>query len=330
MESHGETVEPKAGLKESEAAAYLLDPATAAPPRTDAETLKEIARQIREGRFSFPRNDEPKAPKPNLGNSRDLPLAGNRSPATVAERKPEPDLAQRKPLPALDPDYLAHLAHELKTPLTAIAVAAEVMCDERLGSMGNARYLAYASDIHESAHHALDVIASLLTESGKAEETLARLIALDLNAIVARTVSSVQALAETHGLTLAFEGERSKPHVIANPTAIRQILLNLLTNAIKFTPKGGDIRVVTGYLDDGRVFLVVRDTGCGISGELPADSRKESASAPNFSAGRGIGLPLVRRLVSEMGADLSIDSAPGKGTVVLISFGGYASWPQRR
>jgi signal transduction histidine kinase len=109
---------------------------------------------------------------------------------------------------------------------------------------------------------------------------------------------------------------------------VRQILLNLLTNAIKFTPRDGDVRAVTGYLDDGRVFLVVRDTGCGMNGKIPGASEalsSDDASQP-LVRGNGIGLPLIRRLVREMGADIEIDSAPGKGTVVLIAFGGYARW----
>jgi len=187
--------------------------------------------------------------------------------------------------------------------------------------MGNERYLSYAADIHESATHAIDVITSLLSESAKTDAAISRPIALDLNAIVERTVSSVQALAESRGLALVLDADDGRPHVIANPTAMRQILLNLLTNAIKFTPSGGDVRVVTGYIEDGRVFLVVRDTGCGMNGKAPAPG---DVSAP-WTHGHGIGLPLVQRLVREMGADIEIDSAPGKGTVVLIAFGGSPS-----
>ena len=202
------------------------------------------------------------------------------------------------------------------------------MRDERLGAMGNARYLTYAADIHESAAHALDVITALLSESAKPDAAIPRLIALDLNALVERTVSSVQALAQSRGLTLVFDAEKSSPHVVANPTSLRQILLNLLTNAIKFTPRDGDVRVATGYLADGRVFLVVRDTGCGMNGKAV---RRPTIPKPNRSpglGGNGIGLPLVQRLVLEMGAELEIDSAPGKGTVVLIAFGCFARWPE--
>ncbi|MBS0252465.1 MAG: HAMP domain-containing histidine kinase [Proteobacteria bacterium] len=226
---------------------------------------------------------------------------------------------------ALDVDTIAKLAHELKTPLTAIAAAAEIMRDERLGEMKNQRYLSYAADIHESAMHALDVITSLLAERAKPATAASRLIAIDLNAIVDRTVSSVKALAESCGLKLSFDTYGSTPHVVANPTALRQILLNLLTNAIKFTPRGGDVRVATGHLEDGRVFLKVQDTGGGM-GDVGAAAGSISASElkPAWARSNGIGLPLVESLVRDMGAEIEIDSAPRKGTAATILFGDFA------
>jgi signal transduction histidine kinase len=253
----------------------------------------------------------------------DSALAETTPNAAMPESNPLP--VQRKPVSVLDPDHLAKLAHELKTPLTAIAAAAEIMRDERLGKMKNERYRNYAADIHESATHALDVIASLLSESGKPSAPVSRLIALDLNAIVERTVSSLQALAQSRGINLACDIESSRPHVVANPTALRQSLLNLLTNAIKFTPRDGDVRVVTGYLPDGRVFVVVRDTGCGMTGTNGATTEPSATGDTRLDAsrGNGIGLPLVRRLVAEMGAELEIESAPGKGTAALIAFAAF-------
>jgi signal transduction histidine kinase len=275
-----------------------------------------------------PKDAGPTAPHANPGIAetsdkiaRDRPESNFPTPAQgVAE-------PQRTSLSHLDPDHLAKLAHELKTPLTAIAAAAEVMRDERLGAMGNSRYLTYAADIHENAAHALDVIATLLSESGRANTAVPRLIALDLNAIVERTVSSVQALAQSRGLTLAFEAEERRPHVVANPTSLRQILLNLLTNAIKFTPPGGDIRAATGYLSDGRVFLTISDTGPGITETTAAQTESKKETAQPWLSGSGIGLPLVQHLVRDMSAEIEIDSAPGKGTEILITFGDFARWP---
>ncbi|WP_245279890.1 HAMP domain-containing sensor histidine kinase [Hyphomicrobium sp. 99] len=237
----------------------------------------------------------------------------------------EAEAAAPKPMIVLDADHLAKLAHELKTPLTAIAAASEIMRDERLGEMKNERYLSYAADIHESATHALDVITALLSDGTRTTSVpVARLIALDLNAIVERTVSSVQALAESCGLNLVFESDGARPHVVANPTALRQILLNLLTNAIKFTPRGGDVRVATGYVGDGRVFLVVSDTGRGMSGTQSPSYKASAASLqPPWAHSTGIGLPLVERLVRDMGAEFEIESAAEGGTAALIIFGDF-------
>ncbi len=250
--------------------------------------------------------------------------------AETASIAPPDSLAARAAATAslLDPDQLAKLAHELKTPLTAIAAAAEVMRDERLGAMGNARYLNYAADIHENATHALDVITSLLSESRRQGTAPPRLIALDLNAIVQRTVSSVQALAQSRNLALTFRAEKSRPHVVANPTSLRQILLNLLTNAIKFTPTGGAVQVETGCRADGRVFLAVRDTGCGIGGSaIAASTSDQGANKQLWLSGSGIGLPLVHRLASEMSAEFEIEDGSDRGTLARITFAGFAQWP---
>ncbi|WP_290993369.1 HAMP domain-containing sensor histidine kinase [Hyphomicrobium sp.] len=245
--------------------------------------------------------------------------------ALGAAEVPTANAAASKPILVLDADHLAKLAHELKTPLTAIAAAAEIMRDERLGEMKNERYRNYAADIHESATHALDVITALLSDGARTTSVpVARLIALDLNAIVERTVSSVQALAQSCGLNLTFESNGARPHVVANPTALRQILLNLLTNAIKFTPRGGDVRVATGHVGDGRVFLVVSDTGRGMKGTRSASYKASAAELqPPWAHSTGIGLPLVERLVRDMGAEFEIESAAEGGTAALIIFGDF-------
>lgn len=225
----------------------------------------------------------------------------------------------KHPLTAQD---LARLAHELKTPLTAIAAAAEVMRDERLGAMGNDRYLEYARDIHDSAAHSLAVIARLLARGEAREAERDRVETLDLNTVVARTVSTLRAIAEDRGITLSFEAGAGAPTVIASATALRQILLNLLSNALKFTPAGGDVRAMTGHLPDGAAFLKVCDSGNGIA-EATLQKALALTDAPIGSqpgGGYGIGLPLVCRLVAEIGAAISFESEPGKGTAVLISF----------
>lgn len=298
--------------------------------RDDAEILKEIARRIREGHKSVAT-----AASPDDATDRDDQTHGAESmpprPVITTEIRsaswdkpsdtPQP-LPRREPIRTLAPDELSNLAHELKTPLTAIAAAAEIMRDEQLGAMGNPKYLNYASDIHDSARHALDVISSMLTADNTTTGDGTGLDAIDLNDLAVRTVSTLQPLATQRSLSLDLDGEPGLSRVRANTTAIRQILMNLLTNALKFTPRGGDVRVVTGYLDDGAVFFAVRDTGDGMTTVEIENAFDDTGPTPQLrpGGGRGIGLKLVRKLAAENGANFEIDSAPGKGTVVLISF----------
>lgn len=275
------------------------------PPRIirdDTETFKEIGRRIRESQAARLRHE-------NLVSTTES------EPMSSAEADPT-DRA------ALGPHDIAKLAHELKTPLTAIAAAAEIMRDEQLGSMGNNKYLSYAADIHTSAAHALAVIQNMLAVPGSEAGQATNSAAFDLTELATTTVSSLQPLATQRRLVLTLDAELGLTQIRANATAVRQILLNLLTNALKFTPPGGEVRVVTGYLNDGAVFMVVRDTGDGIDEATLAetfDSSPERIIARE-GGGRGIGLRLVRRLAAENGAEFEIESMPGKGTIVMLAF----------
>lgn len=357
------------------------------PPRVirdDGETLKEIARRIREGQRQIigesqdPKHDQtqehfgdtvlddnvlddkeqakaeppvaPVQPDAEAASAPEAPAHGSpwdshwdrprdvrKATETLntqqAQAEHHPSLAPDTPatpqrpsthdlIRSLPPEDIAKLAHELKTPLSAIAAAAEIMRDERLGAMGNEKYLGYAADIHDSATHALAVIGEMLAAAPLTARRRGAGSGFDLTDLATRTVSSLQPLAAQRALTLTLDAEQSLLPVRANATAVRQILLNLLTNALKFTPPGGDVRVATGYLDDGAVYLVVRDTGEGITDgalEHAFDDATEQMTG-RAGGGRGIGLRLVRRLTAENGAEFEIDTAPGRGTVVLVSF----------
>lgn len=290
------------------------------PPRIirdDHETLKEIARRILEAQ---------KQTSPADCDTQSGTAASQTQPQIATGAQVTASDISRKSS-ALAPSQIAKLAHELKTPLTAIAAAAEIMRDERLGAMGNEKYLGYAADIHSSATHALAVIQDMLAIPGydpSAEPVTST--AFDLTELARGTVSSLQPLAQQRSLTLTLDAEPGLTPIRANATAIRQILLNLLTNALKFTPAGGEVRVVTGYLNDGAVFMVVRDTGDGIDAETllrTFDTDLDDSStnlAVRVGGGRGIGLKLARRLAAENGAEFEIDSAPGKGTIVMLAF----------
>jgi signal transduction histidine kinase len=271
-----------------------------APSSEDAATMKKIARAIRTG---FARQKDASAPA--AGNAQE----GNETPAAA---------------PADGAAHVSRLAHELRTPLSAIVVAAEIIKDERLGAMANERYRSYAADIHDNARHALGVIDRLLGDSAP-EDAAGRIeaVKLDLNAVAESSVSAMRPLAEEAGLSLAQELHSRLPRVIADAMTVKQILFNLLANAVKFTKSGGEVRVVTGLGFDRSVFVAVQDTGPGMSPEQIAralDTEEPPRLERKEAGGLGIGLPLAQSLAKANGARLEIDSVPGEGTAVALIF----------
>jgi two-component system, cell cycle sensor histidine kinase PleC len=269
-------------------------PPPLAPSPGDAATMTKIASAIRSG-FAGGRRDA-------------------RSDEDEADEVPAFDRAVQ----------VSKLAHELRTPLSAIAAAAEIMKDQRFGAIGNERYRSYTSDIHDNAQHALALINRLLGgDPAEPTESDLQSAELDLNALAESSVSAIRPLAEEAGLKLAHEYHGQLPRVRADATTVKQVLFNLLSNAIKFTPRGGDVRVVTGLGFDRSVFVAVQDTGAGMSeeaidaalkAEVPAKPRRKDAG------GHGIGLPLARGLAEANGARLEIDSALNEGTAVALVF----------
>ena len=263
----------------------------------DTATMTKIARAIRSG-FAGGKTD---------------PAAAVDEPA--AEEEPVDAPAERAA-------YVSKLAHELRTPLSAIAAAAEIMKDQRFGVMGNERYRSYTSDIHDNARHALAVINRLLGDGNSATAAQLESAELDLNALAESAVSAMRPLAEDAKLNLATEFHAHLPRVVADAMTVKQILFNLLTNAVKFTKPGGDVRVVTGLGFDRSVFVAVQDTGSGMTSEaITRALESEIPLKPQRSgAGHGIGLPLARSLAEANGARLEIDSAPNEGTAVALIF----------
>jgi signal transduction histidine kinase len=276
--------------------APLALPPSVTPSADDAATMTKIARAIRSG---FAGGREGTAP---LIADADEPDDGRDDRAVQVSK----------------------LAHELRTPLSAIAAAAEIMKDQRFGAIGNERYAGYTSDIHDNARHALALINRLLGGDATPDAQNGLQVAeLDLNALAQGSVSAMLPLAEEAGLKLLHDFHRTLPHVTADPTAIKQILFNLISNAIKFTPRGGEARVVTGLGYDRSIFVAVQDSGLGMSAEAVATALKAKVSANpqrREAGGHGIGLPLARSLAESNGARLEIDSAPNEGTAVALIF----------
>lgn len=257
----------------------------------DAAILREIARRIRDGIDAA--TSAPQDPQVPHGGSVDTPAA------------------------------LLRLAHELKTPLSAIVAAAEVMRQEQLGPMQNNRYLDYAAEIASNGRHALTLVDRILQNGGAiVDDPTYEFTQVDLNLLVERTVSVLKPSARQRGQHIVVELESKLPHIVADTTSLRQILLNLLTNAVKYAAPDSEVTVATRSVLDGPVVLEVRDVGPGMSAEVLSTALgREPVPAPPTTKGHGIGLPLVRRLAEDNGAHVSIASNPGSATVITVTFG---------
>jgi PAS domain S-box-containing protein len=224
-------------------------------------------------------------------------------------------------------DFLAKISHEIRTPLNAIIGFSEVMMQERFGPIGNERYRQYLKDIHTSGGHLVSLLNDLLDlskiEAGKLELNFS---SIDLNELTQQSVALMQPQADRERIIIRTSLGPTLPAVTADARSVRQILLNLLSNSIKFTGVGGQVIVSTARSDDGEVVLRVRDTGIGMSEQDIAVAmepfRQLATSARWGSGGTGLGLPLTKALAEANRASFKIRSAVNTGTLVEVAFPG--------
>lgn len=222
-------------------------------------------------------------------------------------------------------EFLAHVSHEIRTPLNAIIGFADMMATERLGQIGHPRYVEYANDIGRSGRHVLDIVNDLLDISKiEAGEMDLDFSSVGLNETVSEAVSLVQPQANGQRVIIRTALSQSVPPVVADLRSIKQIVLNILSNAIRFTPAGGQIVVSTAYEANGSVVLRVRDTGIGMTrAELDLAMkpfRQVAGASRKRGDGTGLGLPLTKAMVDANRANFSIHSAPNEGTLVEVTF----------
>lgn len=239
---------------------------------------------------------------------------------TATEQAP-PMQAQEEAARQLD--FLAKVSHEVRTPLNSIIGFAELMLHERFGPIGNARYKGYAEDIHQSGLYALSLLNDLLDiskiEAGKFELDFT---SVDVAEVVEACVASLQPLAKRTRIVLRTSFADDLPLVVADPRRLRQIMLNLLTNAIKFTPEGGQV-IVSGTIVGGDLRLRVHDTGVGMSEIDIAYAMQpfhQLDTSPRHQSGTGLGLPLTKALTDAIRARLDLTSEPGVGTSADVIF----------
>ncbi|MCC6948049.1 MAG: PAS domain S-box protein [Bradyrhizobiaceae bacterium] len=222
-------------------------------------------------------------------------------------------------------EFLAKISHEIRTPLSSIIGFAEVMMEERLGPIANERYREYLKDIHTSGEHLISLINDLLDlskiEAGKLDLVFS---SVDLNEIASQSMALMQPQANRERIIIRTALAPNLPPVVADARSIRQIVLNLLSNSIRFTPPGGQVIVSTTLTDDGEVHLRVRDTGIGMTETEIKTAlepfRQITTAGHGKEGGTGLGLPLTKALAEANRASFSIKSTKNAGTLVEIAF----------
>ena len=236
---------------------------------------------------------------------------------TDAKRKAEDASAHKS-------DFVAKISHEMRTPLNAIIGFSEVMMEERFGPVGNPRYHEYVKDIHRGGAHLLSLINDLLDlskiEAGKLELSFT---SVNLNDVVQQCVSIMQPEANRDRIIIRTSLPANVPPIVADSKSIRQIALNILSNAVKYTRPGGQVIVSTRLDQNGEVTLTISDTGIGMSEtevKTALEPFRQLGTAKPDRAGTGLGLPLTKALVEANRALFAIESAVNSGTTIRVTF----------
>ena len=262
----------------------------------DAATLAEIARMIRERSGSV-------AGRPLVVLSH-----------TVTEPPKSPPAQELRPG---EPEFLGHLSHELRTPLNAIIGYSELLQAEQSGPLGSPKYRAYASDILEAARHCVSLVNDLfdMTRLAVGERKL-EFSEVDVNETARVCLGIVFPIAAKAGVALDTDLAPNLPLAILDRRGLRQILLNLLGNAIKFTPPDGVVSISSSYEIGVGLKVAVADTGAGMSSSSLEVARGTSTAAS--AAASGLGLPISRSIAAANGGRLDVESKTGSGTHVTL------------
>lgn len=222
-------------------------------------------------------------------------------------------------------EFLTRVSHEIRTPLNAIIGFSELMAEERFGPVGNPRYLDYSKDINRSGRHVLDLVNDLLDISKiEAGEQEMNFESVSLNDTLAETVALMQPQANRERVIIRSSFASALPDVVADLRSIKQIALNLLSNAVRYTGAGGQVIMSTAHELNGDVAIRIRDTGIGMSQPDIDQAMKPFKQLNNIKRergdGTGLGLPLSKAMVEGNRARFSITSTPGSGTLIEITF----------
>jgi two-component system, cell cycle sensor histidine kinase PleC len=221
-------------------------------------------------------------------------------------------------------EFLANVSHELRTPLNAIIGFSEVIEMEKFGPIGTPRYMSYIHDIHKSGVHLLSVISNILdlskVELGRMDM---RMELTPLGILIQDAVSMIRMQNPHSQVVINVQVDVDIYPIETDATRLKQVLINLISNAVKFTPAGGQVDIRAGNNDGGGCRITVADNGIGMAAENIPIAMSPFGQIENVMArrypGTGLGLPLAKRLVELMGGRFEIKSALGKGTMVTVT-----------
>ncbi|MBT4710896.1 MAG: hypothetical protein HOB82_05150 [Alphaproteobacteria bacterium] len=222
-------------------------------------------------------------------------------------------------------EFVANMSHEVRTPLNAIIGFAEVLTNEMLGPMGNAKYLGYAHDILTSGRRLMDLITDILeisiVESG---DLTLRKESINVASLFAASEGMVRNRARESGLSVTVEHTKNPPVLFADSRRVKQMILNLLSNALKFTQPGGTVSLVAETGPDGQARIQIKDTGIGIA-ESDLDRilhpfTQLDGSLQRQYEGTGLGLYLTNSIAEAHGGSMTVNSELGVGTTVTLIF----------
>ncbi len=226
--------------------------------------------------------------------------------------------------------FLANISHELRTPLNAIIGFSSILVNQLFGPMGNGKYVEYAKDINDSGTHLLDIINDILDLSkAEAGKLMLSFEEINVEKAVAKCLGILAERASEGGVMVRSELPKKLPPLTADRLRFIQILLNVLSNAVKFTEPGGTVTIRAecedyGPTEPGSYIISIRDTGIGME---PEDIQKAFQSFGQVDSdlnrkyeGTGLGLPLTKKLMELHSGDIWLQSTPGEGTTATLRF----------
>ncbi|MBI2255670.1 MAG: HAMP domain-containing protein [Proteobacteria bacterium] len=226
-------------------------------------------------------------------------------------------------------NVLANMSHELRTPLNAILGFSEILNLQFYGPLGDKRYVEYVGHIHHSGKHLLDLVNDILDlEKIEADKMVLKYDDYDIRPLIESCIAMVKPAADTHGVELSMPSSASPIVISCDRRAVNQMLLNLLSNAIRHTPAGGQVAVSTEPSSDGGLDLTISDNGSGIPDRLlPLLFSPFGIKAAHIAdtgaqgrSGTGLGLSITRGLIRLHDGDVHVDTKVGTGTRMTLHF----------